>query len=89
MPLEDGSWEMAAGNSVSGADGGWSPASFCFGATGMENGVCGSGVAGFVGAKPIRNGDCSPGVIGGSIAGNGFNFSGKSGNAGAEISGAG
>src|ERR1017187_9164816 len=92
MPLEDGSWAVADGVPVSGEDGGWTPPSLCFGATGAEDGVCGSKVAGFVGApvsaslrrgkKPIRKGGCSPGDFGGSIAGDGFSFSGKFGNAG-------
>jgi hypothetical protein len=83
MPLEGGgSWELADGGSVSGEDGGWTPPSLCFGETGAEDGVCGSLAIGFDGAKPIRNGGCSPGDFGGSIAGDGFSFSGKFGNAG-------
>jgi hypothetical protein len=63
---------MADGGSVSGEDGGWT----------AEDGVCGSMVAGLAGAKPIRNGGCSPGDFGGSIAGDGFSFSGKFGSGG-------
>src|ERR1017187_9028612 len=82
MPLEDGSWAMADGGPVSGEDGGWTPPSLCFGATGAEDGVCGSLATGFDGAKPIRRGGCSPGDFGGSIAGDGFSFSGKFGRIG-------
>jgi hypothetical protein len=83
MPLEDGSWEMADGDPVSGEDGGWSPPSLGFGATGMEGGTAGTLATGFDGAKPIRNGGCSPGDFDGSIAGDGFSFSGKFGSGGA------
>src|ERR1039458_7885266 len=83
MPLEGGSWEVADRASDSAGDGGWTPPSLCFSATGGEDGVCGSLATGLDGAKPIRNGDCSPGDFGGSIAGDGFSFSGKFGSAGA------
>ena len=46
-------------------------------------------VAGFAGKKPIFKGAWAAGGICGGVAGGGFNFSGKFGSAGAEISGAG
>lgn len=49
----------------------------------MEGGTAGSLVTGSDGAKPIRNGGCSPGDFDGSIAGDGFSFSGKFGSGGA------
>jgi hypothetical protein len=70
---------MADGGPVSGEDGGWT----------AEDGVCGSVVAGKDDEKPIFKGVCAAGEICGRVAGDGFNFSGKFGSAGAEISGAG
>src|SRR5208282_162200 len=85
VTLGDGSWEMADGGPASGEDGGGTPPSLCFGATGAEDGVCGLLTAGSDGAKPIRNGGCSPGDFGGSIAGDGFSLSGKFGSGGAAM----
>ncbi len=88
MPLEDGSWVMADGDPASGESGGWSPPSPGFGATGMEDGVCGSVAAGKYDEKPIFKGVCAAGEMCGVVAGDSFNVSGKLGSAGAEISGA-